>query len=152
MMVYRLACELSDEIAAIAPVAATMVTDSCNPKRPVPVMHFHGTADSVLPYLGGTSVNPLLGKTEFRGVEDVISFWVERNNCIETPNIILERGDVTCSSFSHCEQNADVVMCKIEGGGHTWPGGSPVKLFGKTNQDISASEVMWKFFQEHPMP
>ena len=33
---YRLASELSDRIAAIAPVAGPMGTEKCSPKRPVP--------------------------------------------------------------------------------------------------------------------
>ena len=45
IMCYRLASELSDRIAAIAPVSGTMGTLTCNPKRPVSVIHFHGTED-----------------------------------------------------------------------------------------------------------
>jgi poly(3-hydroxybutyrate) depolymerase len=40
---YRLASELSDRIAAIATVAGPMGTETCSPKRPVSVIHFHGT-------------------------------------------------------------------------------------------------------------
>ena len=52
MMCYRLAAELSDRIAAIAPVSGTMAIDDYKPKRPVPVMHFHGTADNIVPFNG----------------------------------------------------------------------------------------------------
>jgi polyhydroxybutyrate depolymerase len=58
MMCYRLAAELSDRIAAIAPVAGTMAIDKYNPKRPVPVMHFHGTADKMVPFAGPGSHTP----------------------------------------------------------------------------------------------
>src|SRR5205823_9528672 len=43
MMCYRLAAELSDRIAAIAAIAGTMAIEDCRPRRPVPVIHFHGT-------------------------------------------------------------------------------------------------------------
>lgn len=152
MMAYRLACELSDEIAAVAPVAATLAVEPCNPGRPVPVLHFHGTADDILPFTGGESANPLAGGTDFRSVEDVISFWAAQNGCRGTPEIVYDHGDAVCRSFSPCDQGADVVLCTIEGGGHTWPGGEPVELFGKTSQDISASQMMWDFFQDHPLP
>ena len=52
MMCYRLAAELSDRIAAVAPVAGTMAIAKASPKRPVPVMHFHGTADALIPFDG----------------------------------------------------------------------------------------------------
>src|SRR5712691_11431037 len=42
IMAYRLASELSDRIAAIAPVGGPMGKEKCAPKRPVPVIHFHG--------------------------------------------------------------------------------------------------------------
>ena len=40
-MSYRLACELSDRIAAIAPVECSMTMTSCTPNRVVPIIHFH---------------------------------------------------------------------------------------------------------------
>ena len=52
MMCYRLAAELSDRIAAIAPVAGTMAIEKANPTRPVPIIHFHGTADTFVPFNG----------------------------------------------------------------------------------------------------
>ena len=61
IMCYRLASELSDRIAAIAPVAGTMGTKTCNPKRPVSVMHFHGTDDKFLPFKGGIGTRAWLG-------------------------------------------------------------------------------------------
>jgi polyhydroxybutyrate depolymerase len=54
MMAYRLAAELSDRIAAIAPVAGRMATEGCRPRRPVPVLHFHGTTDEFIPFPPGT--------------------------------------------------------------------------------------------------
>ncbi len=55
MMCYRLAAEMSDRIAAIAPISGTLCLDDCHPKRPVSVLHFHGTQDKLVPYDGGRS-------------------------------------------------------------------------------------------------
>src|SRR5476651_168181 len=43
IMAYRLATELSDRIAAIAPVAGSVGTEISQPKRPVSILHFNGT-------------------------------------------------------------------------------------------------------------
>lgn len=51
IVTYYIASYLSDRIAAIAPVAGPMMTDSCDPARPVPVMHFHGTGDKLAPFI-----------------------------------------------------------------------------------------------------
>ncbi len=50
------------------------------------------------------------------------------------------------------KDNAEVVLYIIEGGGHTWPGKkSPVAFLGKSTFDISANDLIWEFFQKHPM-
>jgi len=44
------------------------------------------------------------------------------------------------------------VLIEIENGGHTWPGNEPiVAMLGKSTKDISANDLMWEFFQKHPM-
>ena len=64
-MCYRLASELSDRIAAIAPVAGTMIGPEIRARRPVPVLHFHGTKDTFVPFDGpgleGAGVGPAQG-------------------------------------------------------------------------------------------
>ncbi len=60
-------------------------------------------------------------------------------------------GDATCVTYGQCTAGADVTLCTITGGGHTWPGGTPFPLLGVTSTDISATDAMWTFFQQHPM-
>lgn len=142
-MANRLACELSDRIAAIGPVAGQLLTTSCSPARPVAIMHFHGTADNVVTY-GGQFGTP--------SVESSIKSWAARNGCSGAPTQTYAKGDVTCETYGSCKQGADVTLCKIDGGGHTWPGGFAVPGLGKTTKDIDATEAMWSFFAAHPMP
>src|SRR5208283_898882 len=83
---YRLAAELSDRIAAIAPVAGTMAIDKYNPKRPVPVMHFHGTSDKLVPFDGPRGSAPEL--KGFKSVEETIKICAKANGCPEKPSIV----------------------------------------------------------------
>jgi polyhydroxybutyrate depolymerase len=53
MLVYRLACEMSDTFAAVAPLAGTLFYTPCQPQQPVSVVHVHGLADTIVPYAGG---------------------------------------------------------------------------------------------------
>ena len=154
---YRLASELSDRIAAIAPVGGPMGTETCNPKRPVPVIHFHGTDDEYAPFLGGKGTRSISG-TDFYSVEHSVRAWVKANGCSEEPVVTKlpdKAGDgmmVTKKTYGPGKDGAEVVLIEIEGGGHTWPGQEPrVKFLGKSTKDISANDLMWEFFQKHPM-
>ena len=76
IMCYRLASEMSDRIAAIAPVAGPMGTATCNPRRPVPVIHFHGTADEFAPFKGGKGPRAS-AQTDFFSVRAFDPAWVK---------------------------------------------------------------------------
>lgn len=142
MLSHRLACELSDRIAAIGPVSGTIAVGTCNVTRPVSVMHFHGTSDPIVWYDGG------LGNAQ--SVPDTISGWVARDGCGTTPATTFSMGDAHCETYDGCMQAANVTLCTLEGGGHQWPGGEPGGV-GTLNTDISASDAMMEFFEAHPM-
>ena len=84
VLAYRLASELSDRIAAVAPVAGPMGTATCGPKRPVPVLHFHGTDDEFVPFSGGVGRRSVF-KTDFYSVVRTIRAWVKADGCKEEP-------------------------------------------------------------------
>lgn len=139
---HRLACEYADRIAAVAPVAGVNGMDTCAPSRPVPVMQFHGTSDGLVPYEGNAT---------FPSVADTMAAWAERNGCDPMPAETFHQGDTLCQTWSGCEAEASVVLCTIDGGGHTWPGGTVPGVLGKTTQEIDASRAMWDFFSAHPL-
>ena len=59
-MAYKLACQLSNRIAAIAPVGGVLsrtTATNCNPLRTIPVLHIHGTEDGWIPIEGLRSKN-----------------------------------------------------------------------------------------------
>ena len=156
MMCYRLAAELSDRIAAIAPVGGTMAIGTCKPKRPVPVIHFHGTDDQLVPFKGLGGEGPRF--LSFKSVEETIDLWIRKNGCPEEPEVneLPDSADdgtsVTRKSYGPGKQGAEVVLLEINGGGHTWPGREAAFGFlGKSTQDISANDLIWEFFLRHPM-
>ncbi|MEX0675629.1 MAG: family 16 glycoside hydrolase [Pirellulales bacterium] len=156
MMCYRLAAELSDRIAAIAPVAASVAIDQTKPSRPVSVMHFHGAADPIVPFGGPSQDTPPF--VRFKSVEESIRLWVKLNQCPEEPAVtdLPDAEDdgtrVKRKTFGPGPDGAEVVLFVIEGGGHTWPGQkSPLALLGKSTLDISANDLIWEFFKKHSL-
>ncbi len=151
ILVYRLACEMSDRIAAIGPVSATQAVEdleTCQPARPVPVIHFHGTDDEPNPYNGG--VTP--GGVQFVSVDDAIKFWVNFNGCPSEPSRS-ESGSIVHDVYAPCRQGSSVKLYTITGGKHAWPGGEAVSLrMGEPTMEISATALMWEFFLAHPAP
>lgn len=157
IMAYLLASELSDRIAAIAPVAGPMGTETCHPKRPVSVLHFHGTNDEFAPFAGGQGKKSIT-RTDFYSVTHSIGAWVKANGCKETPRTeelpdkAKDGTKVTRKTYGPGQDGAEVVLFVIEGGGHTWPGREPLlKFLGKATRNISANDLMWEFFLKHPM-
>ena len=151
ILTYRLACELSDLIAAVGPVSATQVLQdmqSCQPGRPVPVIHFHGTEDDPNPYNGGET----LGGFQFVSVDTAIQFWVAFDGCSPQPQTS-ESGNIRIDIYTSCESGSTVELYTIEEGKHAWPGGEAVnQMMGEPNMEISATSLMWEFFTSHPMP
>lgn len=149
-MSYKLACDLSERITAVASVTGSMAVGSfasCNPSNPTPIMQIHGTADPTVPYNGNAQI---------AGVESVVDFWVDFNNCDETPEFI-EVPDIVTTDGCTAEHyiyhnginNSTVEFFKIIDGAHTWPG-APIS-FDITNQDISASVEIWRFFSQYSL-
>jgi polyhydroxybutyrate depolymerase len=152
-MSHLLACELADQIAAVGGVAGAygLPWEACAPSRPVPMIVFHGTGDRIVPY-GGEPLSH--SGFSLPSIPEWVKTRAGRNGCDDTPVELPLTGEVSGIQYTDCDQDADVVLYTIPGGGHTWPGGEPLPEFitGPTTQDIHASSVMWAFFSQHPMP
>ena len=147
-MAYLLACQLTDRIQAVASVTGSMVPtelDLCTPSMTIPTMQVHGTDDTTVPYDGAFYAAP---------IEDVISFWVNHNECLSPPDTTYiadgPTNDMSTAQkilYSNCDEDREVLFFKIIGGEHTWPGATiPI---GITNQDINASVEIWRFFSKY---
>lgn len=157
IMTYLVASELSERIAAVAPVAGPMGTEKCSPKRPVPVMHFHGTEDEFAPFKGGVGAKSL-SKADFYSVEHSIKSWVKADGCPEKPTEeklekkVDDGTTVIRKTYGPGKDGSEVVLIVIEGAGHTWPGRkSKLEYLGKSTENVSANDLMWEFFKKHPL-
>ncbi|MFN8411794.1 MAG: PHB depolymerase family esterase [Anaerolineales bacterium] len=145
-MTNRLACDLSDVVAAIAPDSgAYNFWETCNPIRPVPVIAFHGLNDNIVPYEGGAQ------RIMEPPIEEWASAWAVRNQCNPNPEINSPVESVTTHHWSNCKNNADVILYTLANHGHSWPG-SPTLPRAITSQAINATDLIWDFFSTHPMP
>lgn len=157
MMSHRLAVELSDRIAAVAAVGGTLALPNPKPQRAVPVLQIHGTEDRLVPWNGKDLLNGRI--VVFRSVDATIDFWVKHDRCQTSPQheTLPDKDpddETTVERFTYAggTDGAEVVLVKINGGGHTWPGGDiNIPLLGRTTHDVDANELIWEFFQRHPL-
>ena len=148
MMCYLLACEMSDVFAAVAPVVATMFPDAaCNPANEVSMIIFNSIDDQNIPYEGGIGERSLV-KVDKMPVEKVVEFWRNQFNCRllneidETDFQVIDWGNTA---------GTEIIFYKMLKGGHTWPGGEKVRLLADMPiKTISATDLIWDFFKNHP--
>jgi polyhydroxybutyrate depolymerase len=172
-MTSAIACRYADRFAAAAPVAGIRNIKGCDPSRPVPVIAFHGTADGFVDYNGGLGAKAAQlpagdgsGRTlaEVGAVDagakgptipEITADWAKRNGCATKPTETSVAADVTLIKFP-CPKNDEVELYRVTGGGHTWPGSEfskqIVSAVGPTTSSISANDLIFKFFEAHPLP
>ena len=122
---YFLACTMSEEIAAIAPVggaAGAVVSPqaNCRPTRPVAVFHLHGLQDKWAPYHGGPGLN--LKTPSEAPVEAGIAFWAKLAGACTEARREMFGGLADCVIYSGAKDGTKVQLCRIPGLGHHWPG------------------------------
>jgi polyhydroxybutyrate depolymerase len=111
----------------------------------VSVIVFHGTADNLVPFNGGTTPFQVGSKRSDTPVNDTVAFWVTRDACSPTPNHE-ETREVHIDKYSACKDSTAVALYAIQGGHHMWPG---LRISG--NQ-VPATDLIWSFFAAHPKP
>jgi polyhydroxybutyrate depolymerase len=151
-MAFALSCTLPDRIAAVGMVAAAQLLpwSGCSDPRPVPMIAFHGTADPMTPYDGGSSP---IAPDPFPSIPAWTAKWARRNRCEANPAESLVAEHIARIEYTSCAGGAAVVLYRVQGGGHTWPGGKPLPewFVGSTSNGVDATGRMWEFFREHPM-
>ena len=171
-MSYRLACELSEKIAAIAPVSGQIVFPSCRPARAVPLLHIHGRLDRCAPYDGGPAcggcfakvfgIGSSKGNFPCPGVEPSVKSWARMNGCNMNSSTIISPQGAVCSKFTGCTDGASVRLCTVELNGHIWPGGENgavcadtdsrmcrrfQNVLGPANHRFDTNQEIWNFLK-----
>jgi len=161
IMTYRIGAELSDIIAAIAPVASQIGGQATEeesiwripePEYPVSMIAFNGMQDKRVPYDGGPPIENGSHVYSWMSVNESITFWVEQNQCLSFPqrNISASK-NIIIDTYSGGKNSSEVVLVTIVDGTHSWPGGQ--KGWDKGDEpttEISATDMMWDFFSDHP--
>ncbi len=140
-MAYRLACELSSKIAAIAPVACSMSINNCSPEYPVSIIHFHSYQDANIPYNGG--IGNGLSHHYNPPLDSVFNAWAVHDSCVTFNDTVVNNSEYTLVKWNGCHCKTEIHYYITQDGGHAWPGnGGP--------EYIHATDLMWDFFKSHP--
>ncbi|OYT28438.1 hypothetical protein B6U98_05085 [Thermoplasmatales archaeon ex4572_165] len=162
MMAYRLGSELSHRIAAIAPIAGSISGIGYVPEKnesiipyiipppsnPIPVIIFHGMKDEHVPF-DGTWKKVFEWRSDelwvyIGSVNESISFWVEHNKCNPEPNIWTSEDEkISIKTYTNESDNTEVVLVTYMEGGHEW--------FKSPTYQIDANDLIWDFFNKHPL-
>jgi polyhydroxybutyrate depolymerase len=141
-MANRLACDLSDRIAAIGSVSgAYQWSEECSPRRPVAVLGIHGTDDLIIPYSGYPDAKepPAAYYAISIPIPQWASSWATRNGCDPKPSSLDQSDRVTRDTWSNCRAGVEVILYTIRGGGHGWP------------ESFEGAQVIWDFFVRHSL-
>jgi polyhydroxybutyrate depolymerase len=167
MMAFRLGVEASDRIAAIAPVEGALIVETSGPARPVPLMLFNGVDDRYVPYDGRVG---LLGRIPHESrypsipsVNEELTRWRGFDGCPSNaqvgptlkgaPGSADANNSATRYEWGPCAGGSKVVLWKLTGSGHVWPGATrSVFLLGRGTQVINANDQMWQFFRNFSLP
>lgn len=161
MIAQRLACQLSNRITAMASVESTLwqFTSSCTPSRNIPVLLVHGTSDNWIPYNGGAANCSAVNESNWKSAQEVFDAWKTKNSCDATSTTVTPSADMSCSIASNCGGGAQVGLCAVQNGGHTWPGGTiyippsndPTCTIGNIST-ANGDQLLWNFFNQFTLP
>ena len=160
-MSIRLGLDLADKIAAVAPVTAQLqaVHREKTPAHPVGLMVINGTKDPLVPYDGGHVTVMGRKRGAILSTDATIARWRALNGCTQDakPVAIADKDPKdgtksTITRYAACAKGAEVVLVRVEGGGHAWPGGRQYfgeRLIGKVSRDFQAVPLIFDFFARH---
>lgn len=165
-MTMTLVCKRADLFAAAASVIINLTEEAasaCRPSRSMPMLMMNGTADPLIPYHGGRGTSRF-AVDGFWSAEKTIGFWRKNNGCEvadASATDLAHRDPADRSTVtridSHCPAGGDVVLYRVNDGGHRMPGSPDARFprlanafLGPQNHDIDGAETIWAFFKKFP--
>lgn len=148
-MSYLMACRYPELFNGAATVSSTMLKSFFVNNKPygaIPMFVISGTNDSIYQYNGDVKNEGGWGK--YASVPFIINYWANKNKTdnirIDTlPDVNKEDGSfVIKQRFWNNESRDDVLLYRVVGGGHDWPGASG-------NMDVDLSQDIWTFFSKY---
>jgi polyhydroxybutyrate depolymerase len=153
-LAYRMACQSADLIAGIGSLAGMPFLDPsrCGPSAPVNILHIHGTADDIVPYVGGAlalSSFPA-NMPPYPGAVKAIQLWADYNGASNpvsdpTPTLDLTTDvaglDTVVTRYTTFPPSGAVELWTINGGGH---------FLGTLSLQFSPRVIDWLL--AHPKP
>jgi polyhydroxybutyrate depolymerase len=166
-MSYYLACVMSDQIAAIAPVSSGMrvqMRSDCHPSHSIPVLEWHGLLDHYSPYDGGMSAAK--DTAPIPPVQDTIAFWKSLDGTQSVTHTKMFDGAVECDIYAGGRDGSIVEQCRIPKMGHRWPGAQPTARttqgddfmrrylgdLGPYSPPMDANDAILEFFNRDKTP
>ena len=164
----RLACDMSDRIAAAVSVAGFAYSDTCQPDRAVPFMAIHGTEDPTVPFDGDLTGTQFEGEAfieilfEDNPIPDQFGEFAVAMGCSPEEQRVQQSPEVMVTTYQDCDDAAPMVFYEVIGGGHSWPS-SPLtapdsrfadrlaEIQGYTTFEIDATVDGWAFLSEHTL-
>lgn len=138
MLAFKLACDMPETFAAVAPVAGVLLESPCQPSQPVSILQVNGRKDTLVPYVGGVG-NFMTGSINFPSVETGFSIWAKLNGCGSQAKIEPQGSLGTHSSFLSCKAGTAVELYTLDALGNNWP----------SQYVLPLSQMIWDFFKTH---
>jgi polyhydroxybutyrate depolymerase len=150
-MTFRAGVELSELLAAIAPVSGHLWLEDPVPKRALSMLLITGDNDPINPLEGGETINPWMLKKEYKPpMNRSVEAWLKLVDIPAVDKQVEEKPDATYTRYGPNQRGLEVVYIVVKGQGHEWPGGIralPELVTGPTVSDFNATDVIWNFFR-----
>jgi polyhydroxybutyrate depolymerase len=146
-MAVRLSCRKPAVFKGLISVAATIAyyaVDDCHEPAPLSALLIHGVEDTEMPWQGKTYRQYKV----FLSLDESVQWWMDRNHCptrsAESTDYHLFAGQVDQRRIANCADDTEVVVYRVNDGGHTWPSHDhPQKRTrGHVNRDIDATALI----------
>ncbi len=159
-MSFRLACEMADTFAGIAPVVASLgavLSQQCRPNRAISILNIVGSADPLTPYAGGQiGLGQRASRGEGLSSDASTAFWVRANACNPNParsridSVPDDETSVQVDRYTRCSRGTVIERRVIVDGGHLWPGEVPrglvARISGRPTREFAGTDIILDFF------